>query len=156
MTLSPSFNGGVIVRGKVVHGFGRGSKTLGFPTANLESQDARSFANTYPTGIYAGWARVMDSVDSAVYPAAISVGWNPTFKDVKEKVFECHILHEYEADFYDKELAVGVCAYIRDELAFTTLEALIAAITNDCKVAREILASDKHFVDVGTKLELLY
>jgi len=79
MTLSPCFtDGGVIVRGTVVHGFGRGSKTLGFPTANIHSPNAKVFANTYPTGIYAGWARVMLGPDSLVYPAAISVGWNPT------------------------------------------------------------------------------
>jgi FAD synthase len=79
MTLSPTFAGeSVILRGKVVHGFGRGSKQLGFPTANLESIDAKAFVATYPTGIYAGWAKVIGGSDSNVYPAAISVGWNPT------------------------------------------------------------------------------
>ena len=79
MTLSPSFPGEVvIVRGKVVHGFGRGSKQLGFPTANLDSLEAKAFAAKYSTGIYAGWAKVVGGRDSHVYPAAISVGWNPT------------------------------------------------------------------------------
>ena len=79
MTASPAFGGeAVIVRGTVVHGFGRGSKQLGFPTANLNSIDAKAFASDYPTGIYAGWAKVSGGPDSRVYPAAISVGWNPT------------------------------------------------------------------------------
>ena len=79
MTLSPSFNGEPrILRGTVVRGFGRGSKQLGFPTANLESPDIKEFTNSHATGIYAGLARVMNGPDSAVYPAAISVGWNPT------------------------------------------------------------------------------
>lgn len=79
MTLAPSFTGEApIVRGTVVRGFGRGSKQLGFPTANLESPDVKEFTNTHATGIYSGLARVMNGPDSAVYPAAISVGWNPT------------------------------------------------------------------------------
>ena len=69
---------GPILRGTVVKGFGRGSKTLGFPTANLESEQISSFVNKSPTGIYAGWARVLNGPDSGTYPAAISVGWNPT------------------------------------------------------------------------------
>lgn len=71
-------NTGLTVRGTVVHGFGRGSKQLGFPTANLESQEVSDFSTDHPTGIYAGFARVINGEDAEVYPAAISVGWNPT------------------------------------------------------------------------------
>ena len=78
MTLAPTFPAGCIVKGRVVRGFGRGSKQLGFPTANLDSNDAKGFVDNFPTGIYAGWARVLLGPDSHVYPAAISVGWNPT------------------------------------------------------------------------------
>ena len=70
--------GGMTVRGTVVHGFGRGSKQLGFPTANLESSAVSEFVDKHPTGIYAGFARVLYPENDKVYPAAISVGWNPT------------------------------------------------------------------------------
>ena len=74
--------------GAVVHGFGRGSAQLGFPTANLEidwtdgaktpaAQKIRNFVDTHDTGIYAAWAQVADGDDSGVYKAAVSVGWNP-------------------------------------------------------------------------------
>ena len=74
--------------GAVVHGFGRGSAQLGFPTANLEidwtdgakaptAQRIRNFVDTHDTGIYAAWAQVADGPDSGVYKAAVSVGWNP-------------------------------------------------------------------------------
>ena len=56
--------------GAVVHGFGRGSAQLGFPTANLEidwtaarrrrrASDS-TFVDTHDTGIYAAWAQVAD------------------------------------------------------------------------------------------------
>ena len=74
--------------GAVVHGFGRGSAQLGFPTANLEidwtdgakapaAQRIRTFVDTHDTGIYAAWAQVADGDDRGVYKAAVSVGWNP-------------------------------------------------------------------------------
>ena len=74
--------------GAVVHGFGRGSAQLGFPTANLEidwtdgaktpaAQKIRNFVDTHDTGIYAAWAQVADGDDRGVYKAAVSVGWNP-------------------------------------------------------------------------------
>ena len=63
--------------GAVVHGFGRGSAQLGFPTANLEidwtdgaktpaAQRIRTFVDTHDTGIYAAWAQVADGDDSGV------------------------------------------------------------------------------------------
>merc|ERR1719253_2578621 len=63
------------LRAKVVHGFGRGSKVLGFPTANLEvlweepeamephQKDVLEFAKTIETGIYYAWAQVANGTD---------------------------------------------------------------------------------------------
>ena len=76
-----------------------------------------------------------------------------SFDDVKEKVFECHILNNFDEDFYDHELVVGVCGYIRDELKFSSLDALIEAIQNDCKRTVDIIASEPRCVDVRNKLE---
>ena len=77
------------------------------------------------------------------------------FTDVKEKVFECHILNKFDEDFYGFELAVAVCAYLRDELKFTTLDALIEAITDDCKRTELVLASKPRYLDVSKQLESL-
>lgn len=63
------------LRGKVVHGFGRGSKLLGFPTANMETlwdgedptkgvtlnddqKHVLDFMRTVECGVYYGWAQV--------------------------------------------------------------------------------------------------
>jgi len=83
--------------GTVVRGFGRGSRDLGVPTANLgideslrirpaaaagpPTADAYSYAHPalghLSKGIYWGFARI--AAEDAVYPAAISVGTNPTY-----------------------------------------------------------------------------
>merc|ERR1712176_1103694 len=88
------------LKSKVVPGFGRGSKLLGFPTANMEvrwdmesepeklkpeERDILNFARTCEAGIYYAWAQVSDGPDKGVYKTAMSVGWNPTFTDVKAK-----------------------------------------------------------------------
>jgi len=73
----------VRMRGKIIKGFGRGSKMLGVPTANMEIKD-RSIIEHTPAGIYAGWARIEGKPD--VYKTVLSIGWNPFFKDIKEKI----------------------------------------------------------------------
>jgi len=70
-------------------------------------------------------------------------------------VFECHILNKFESEFYGLELVVGVCAFLRDELKFTTLDALIDAIKNDCLVTREVLASKPQYMEVCRQIESL-
>lgn len=45
----------------------------------------------------------------------MSVGWNPTFPDVKAKTMEPWILHDYAEDFYDCELRLIVCGFVRPE-----------------------------------------
>ena len=64
------------IKGEVVRGIGRGSKSLGIPTANLPPAAWDQCTGGVPantSGIYAGWASVGD--DPTVYPTALSVGW---------------------------------------------------------------------------------
>lgn len=75
------------MQGLVQKGFGRGSKELGIPTANLPEE---SYCESFKlldaasnTGVYYGWAKV-DGVDNdEVHPMAMSVGWNPYYKNEK-------------------------------------------------------------------------
>ena len=69
--------------GEVVAGFGRGSKELGIPTANLPIERYKRLLDTLPTGVYLGWAQVPGR-DTTVYPMAMSVGWNPYYKNEKK------------------------------------------------------------------------
>uniref|UniRef100_A0A7S4PUV5 riboflavin kinase n=1 Tax=Alexandrium monilatum TaxID=311494 RepID=A0A7S4PUV5_9DINO len=144
------------LRAKVVHGFGRGSKVLGFPTANMEvrwdkeqepetlephEREILEFAQSCRAGIYYAWAQVSNGPDRGVYKAAMSVGWNPTFTDVKRKTIEPWILHDYTEDFYECELRLIICGFVRPELKFDKFEDLIVAIREDGDFCGEALAA---------------
>ncbi|XP_050526592.1 putative riboflavin kinase isoform X2 [Daktulosphaira vitifoliae] len=103
--------------GTVVKGFGRGSKDLGIPTANLCKEVIDQLPEQMIPGVYFGWAQVDKS---PVYKMVMSIGWNPFFKN-KEKSMEIHILNKFEEDFYGSKLKVIVTGYIRQELDFSSM-----------------------------------
>ncbi|EOR04886.1 hypothetical protein E3P92_00197 [Wallemia ichthyophaga] len=134
--ISPPFP--LRMQGYVQRGFGRGSKDLGIPTANLPEESYNESFKLLDaaknTGVYYGWAKV-DGVENAqVHPMAMSVGWNPYYKNEKLTA-EVHIMHNYDMDFYGKNMRVIVTGYVRPELDYSTLEALIEDIEFDKKVA---------------------
>ncbi len=129
----------LVLAGPVAHGFGRGGKLLNCPTANIDDAAVGAALDTFPTGVYLGWARLR----GVVYPMVASIGWNPTFKNDKKTV-EPHIMHKFESDFYGEQLAIVVCARIRPELEFKSFDALIAAIENDKKLGMEALTSGRY------------
>ena len=98
----------------VVHGFKRGSKELGIPTANL-CMDELGPAGDIPPGIYFGLARLR----GVVYKAVVSVGWNPFYKNTV-KTIEAHLLSPLE-DFYSDRLDVLLLGFLRDEQNFSSL-----------------------------------
>ncbi|KAJ8686354.1 hypothetical protein QAD02_022148, partial [Eretmocerus hayati] len=120
--------------GKVVSGFGRGSKSLGCPTANFPDDVVQALPNEFETGIYYGWA----SLDNVIYKMVMSIGWNPFYKNDK-KSMEIHLLHKFENDFYGEELKIIATGYVRPEMNFSSVEELIEAINNDIKTAHEAL-----------------
>ena len=67
------------------------------------------------TGIYYGWALLKNNL----YQAVVSVGWNPFYKNSK-KTIEAHLLHELD-DFYDENISLLLCGYLRDERTFDSL-----------------------------------
>ncbi|KAI8922440.1 hypothetical protein DFJ77DRAFT_446639 [Powellomyces hirtus] len=131
----------VRLKGLVSQGFGRGSKELGIPTANLPEDVAESFGKSTESGIYYGWAAVGACRD--VYPMVMSFGWNPYYKNEKRSA-EVHIIHKYEQDFYGEELRVIVTGYIRAEKNYESLDALIEDINTDIQVAQKSLARPQY------------
>jgi riboflavin kinase len=118
-----------------VKGFGRGSKMLGIPTANLDIVPLKFQVDALAPGIYMGFATMRGECHEMV----MSIGWNPYF-DNSKKTIEPWLLHNFgESDFYGEELGLMVCGYIRPEANFTTLEALIERINRDAEVARVML-----------------
>jgi riboflavin kinase len=64
----------------------------------------------------------------------MSIGYNPFYKNTVRSA-EVHILHRFEKDFYGCEMRVSILGFIRKELDYVSLEALIGDIETDCRVA---------------------
>lgn len=122
---------GAIV-GMVVPGDGRG-RELGFPTANLEMDEA----DLPEDGIYAAWARIDD--DQPLWAASVSVGANPTFDGDRARRVEVH-LHDADLDLYGRRLFVTLVALLRPTLRFDGVDALIAQTAEDVIRCRALLA----------------
>jgi riboflavin kinase len=71
----------------------------------------------------------------------MSIGYNPFYKNEKRSA-EIHILHKFAADFYHHHVRLLILGFIREELDYAGLEALIADINLDCDVARNSLARE--------------
>ena len=141
------------ISGTVVRGFGRGSKELGIPTANLDSAALAGAMGEAVTGIYAGFASLggdtvgregeedsaSDSVAGGVYPMVMSVGYNPVFGNT-EKTCEPWLLHDFKGkSFYGVAIRLVVVAFLRPEANFPSVEALVERIHKDGEVARAVL-----------------
>ncbi|KAI0332513.1 riboflavin kinase [Cubamyces sp. BRFM 1775] len=134
--------------GAVQRGFGRGSKELGCPTANLPDDSIAPMSSVTQTGVYYGYAQVsrekdgrvvLPEEDGRVLPMVMSLGRNPFYKNEKMTA-EIHIMHDFKADFYGHDMKAVVLGYIRPELDYTTREALIEDIETDKRVAITSLA----------------
>eukprot|EP00051_Salpingoeca_urceolata_P028034 m.484595 g.484595 ORF g.484595 m.484595 type:complete len:151 (+) comp23443_c0_seq1:195-647(+) len=125
------------LRGTVVKGFGRGSKELGIPTANLDEDTVATLPPEVVKGIYVCWSQIDGG---EVLPAVMSVGKNPYYNNEKLSA-EVHILKEFAQDFYGSKLNVLVLKFLRPEKNFDSLEALIAAIHADIQQTRDVLES---------------
>ncbi|XP_038077074.1 riboflavin kinase-like [Patiria miniata] len=124
-----------LTQGKVVKGFGRGSKELGIPTANYPDEVVEHLPPELSTGVYCGWASV-DHGD--VHKMVLSLGWNPYYKNTK-KSMETHVMHVFKDDFYGCNLSIVILAFIRPEKSFNSLDELISAIKADIAEADRVL-----------------
>jgi riboflavin kinase len=71
------------MEGTVVTGFGRGSRKLGVPTANMDPVPLQQQLQQLPRGVYFGWAQLdapgeWPAADSAVHKMVMNVGRRPT------------------------------------------------------------------------------
>jgi FAD synthase len=119
--------------GEVIRGFGRGSKQLGCPTANIPVAPYAKQLTELPLGVYWGVA----TVASKVYGMALNVGWSPFYAN-KEKTIEIHVLAQLD-DFYGEPIACVALGYIRPEANFSSVEELKQAIAEDVEYARQQL-----------------
>ena len=64
----------------------------------------------------------------------MSIGYNPFYKNTVRSA-EVHVLHKFERDFYGCEMRVSILGFIRKELDYVSLEALIGDIELVCRAA---------------------
>ena len=116
------------LEGVVVHGDQRG-RTLGFPTANLETEKEQLPA----PGVYA--VKVRHNLQE--YGGVVNIGRRPTF-DVEGSTIEVYLL-DFTGELYGQKLRIYFVERLRDERKFASVEALVAAIEMDVVRARQIL-----------------
>ena len=119
------------IEGVVVRGDRRG-RELGFPTANLEPLPMSAIPGD---GVYAGWLHL----GTESLAAAISVGTNPTFEGRARRV-EAYVMDRDDLDLYGARAAISFVERVRDMVKFDSVDALVAAMTDDVKRSREILS----------------
>ncbi|KAL6709817.1 riboflavin kinase [Coniothyrium glycines] len=156
------------LRGPVITGFGRGSKELGIPTANIPlTPHTNTTIAPLPSGVYFGFCALDTSSippfpspspsspilppfppSSTVYPTVLSIGYNPYYKNTTRSV-EIHILHTFPRDFYGAVLSLVVLGFIRPEYDYVSKEALVRDIREDIRVAERSLARDQYQVWKG-------
>jgi riboflavin kinase/FMN adenylyltransferase len=117
--------------GKVTRGERLG-RQLGYPTANMRIERR----GTPLTGIYAVRVR---GADEGTLPGVASLGTRPTV-DGRELLLEAHIF-DFDGDLYGRRLEVEFVSYLREEIRFASVEALVEQMNDDAVRARAALAS---------------
>ena len=118
------------IDGRVVPGAHRG-KALGFPTANLETENEL----LPPNGVYA----TMTTIDGIVHPSITNVGVRPTFGDTGATTIEAYVLG-YDGDLYGRQVRLGFVQRLRDERKFDDVDALRTQMEADRRRAERLFA----------------
>jgi len=116
------------IDGTVTKGAQRG-RQLGFPTANLQSENEL----LPPAGVYATTA----AINGIEHPSVTNVGLRPTFGDVDTVQVETHLL-DVDRDLYGARVRLSFVQRLRDERAFPDVDALREQIEADCRSARRL------------------
>ena len=121
------------IEGAVIHGEKRG-RQLGYPTANMSV----SGLHLPRLGVYAVKVDVLSGPQAGPYLGAASLGVRPMFGENTPNL-ETY-LFDFDGDLYDHHLSVALVEYLRPEMKFASLDALMAQMAEDCAQARAILA----------------
>lgn len=113
--------------GRVKSGLGKG-RELGFPTANLETNDYLVAAS----GVYAGYVEL----SGKRYLAAINIGRKPTIVDNHHVLVEAHIL-DFNKNILGRKLKIIFLQHLRPEKKFPSLKRLKEAIAKDIAYIRK-------------------
>ena len=118
------------ITGEVIHGEKRG-RDLGYPTANIRLDRNCGLKH----GIYA----VRVGLGDQRFEGVASFGRRPTF-DNGAPLLEI-FLFDFKGDLYGSRLDIAFIAFLRDELRFDHIDALVRQMNEDSRLAREKLAA---------------
>jgi len=122
------------IEGEVIHGEKRG-RDLGYPTANM-SVDGLHLPRF---GVYAVLVDILTGPQKGSYHGAASLGVRPMFGENRPNLESS--LFDFKGDLYGQHLSVALVDFLRPELKFEGLPALITQMDADCAKARDILSS---------------
>lgn len=125
--------------GRVVHGFRVGHE-LGFPTANLEVEDAQKLVPK--NGVYA--VRVTAAGDGPVraWNGMLNIGCRPTLGEGNAPTVEVFLL-DFEGDLYGSVLTLAFVSRLRDEKKFRNKGELAHQLREDEERVRLLFAENK-------------
>jgi riboflavin kinase/FMN adenylyltransferase len=119
------FLSGTVVKGKQL------GRTIGFPTANIELEEAYKLVPK--NGVYV----VAAEIDEKTVYGMMNIGFNPTVQG-KNRTIEVHFF-DFDSDIYDSHIRVAILQRIRSEEKFESVELL----TNQLKKDRDF---SKHYL----------
>lgn len=108
--------------GKVVKGDGLG-KQINYPTANIYVEE--NYKIIPKDGVYF----IKTLIDDNEFHGMMNIGHRPTIGENKKSI-EVH-LFDFDNDIYDKTISVDVLLKIRDEIKFSSIEALKEQLKKD-------------------------
>jgi riboflavin kinase/FMN adenylyltransferase len=117
------------IEGSVIKGKSRG-KALGFPTANIETENEIIPPGVFITTVWIG---------SKSFPSLTNVGNRPTFNQ-QETIIESFIIN-LNKNLYGEKIRVNFIKKIRDEMKFKTPDDLSQQIKKDLKKAKDYFSN---------------
>ena len=121
------------IEGEVIHGAKRG-REFGYPTANM------NLGNLHlpRIGVYAVLVDILTGPQMGRYKGAASLGVRPMFGENTPNLET--FIFDFDGDLYGHHLSISLVEYLRPELKFDGLQALLDHMAADCARARDILA----------------
>ena len=121
------------IEGPVLHGEKRG-RQLGYPTANM----AMTGLHLPRFGVYAVLVDVLEGPARGTYRGVASLGVRPMFGENAPNLET--FLFDFSGDLYGVPLSVALVDFLRPELRFDGLPALIAQMDQDSEAAKRALS----------------
>jgi hypothetical protein len=120
----------ILIQGIICTGFGRGSREIGFPTANVDFSGKMDIL----PGVYAG----IVEFNGNRYKGAVNVGWCPFYEN-KDLSYEVYILNEFRESLVGMFLRCELSFYLRSEASFRKIDDLIQAIRLDVALCDQLI-----------------